>query len=373
MEPINLSEIKIKAEFRDLIPPLSEGELAGLEENIIANGCEHPIKLWNGYIVDGHNRYSICQKHGISFKTEKLLKETESQVFLWIIDNQLDRRNISIYSRGLLTLRKKEELAEESEKRMKAGVSIDPGANSPQGRTLDILAKESGVGSNSLKRISKIEKFASKEDKKALETGNKSINDVYTRVRMIEAKVQTEEKLNSLENIQTKAAQGVYDVLTIDPPWKIEGPFRSASSAGYRPMQYSTMSVEEIKELKIPCADDCHVFLWTTQKFLRAAFDVLDAWELEYVCTFVWAKNGGPQVLGLPQYDAEFFLYARKGKPKFIDTKNFFTVLNAKRQGHSAKPEEFYDMIRRVTAGRRLDMFNRRKIEGFDSWGNEAR
>ena len=372
MNPTNCDEIKIKPEFRDLIPPLSEGELEGLEKNILANGCEHPIKLWNGYIVDGHNRYSICQKHGIPFKKEELLKETESQILLWIIDHQLDRRNISIYSRGLLTLRKKEELAEEGKKRMKAGVSIDPGANSPQGRTLDILAKESGVGSNSLKRIAKIENFASKEDKKALETGNKSINDVYSKVRMIEATTQVEAKLNSLENIQTKEAQGVYDVLTIDPPWEIVGPFGASNSSGYAPMQYSTMSIEEIKRLKIPCADDCHVFLWTTQKFLKGAFDVLDAWELEYVCTFVWAKNGGPQVKGFPQYDAEFFLYARRGKPKFIDTKNFFTVLNAKRQGHSSKPEEFYDMIRRVTAGRRLDMFNRREIEGFDRWGNEA-
>ena len=90
-----MTELKIKQEFRDLIPPLAKEELEGLEKNILANGCEQPIKLWQGFIVDGHNRYSICSKHGLTFKTEELIRENESQVLLWIIDHQLDRRNIS--------------------------------------------------------------------------------------------------------------------------------------------------------------------------------------------------------------------------------------------------------------------------------------
>ena len=78
------------------------------------------------------------------------------------------------------------------------------------------------------------------------------------------------------------------------------------------------------------------------------------------------------QIMHMPKYNNEFVVYARKGPAAFIDTKAFMTCFDGKRADHSAKPEEFYAMVRRATAGRRLDMFARRQIEGFESWGAEA-
>jgi len=81
------SELKINPDFRDLIPPLADHELAGLEEDIKHFGCQCPITTWNGYIIDGHHRYEICSRHKLSFKTEEREFEDEKAVMIWMIDN----------------------------------------------------------------------------------------------------------------------------------------------------------------------------------------------------------------------------------------------------------------------------------------------
>ena len=194
------------------------------------------------------------------------------------------------------------------------------------------------------------------------------------KVIRAERHADTLARLDDIATREAKALAGVYDVVVIDPPWPMEKIERDV-----RPNQvafdYPTMDEEAIAaqiETLAPFAADCHVWLWTTQRFWPMAWRLMQRWQLTYVCTFVWHKPGGFQPVGLPQYNTEFAFYARRGAPVFVDTTDFQTGFSAPRTTHSTKPEEFYAMVRRVTKGRRLDLFNRRAIEGFEGWGQES-
>ena len=268
---------------------------------------------------------------------------------------------------SLLAERKMGELLRETEpERAKGGEQYH---KTPTGTVEEPVPTLSNLGITK-KESSQAKFLADLPDEKfeEIRTGKASIPDARREVR----RKEIIEHLENIETKQVKAIEGVYDVIIVDPPWpmrRIELESRPNAVA----MPYPIMSLEEIKKLKIPCAENCHVWLWATQRFLPEAFHILEIWGLTYICTFVWHKDNAYQPLGLPKYNAEFALYARNGIPKFIDTKSFWLCFNGKSGKHSEKPTEFYNTIQRVTAGRRLDMFSRREIKGFDGWGKEAK
>jgi N6-adenosine-specific RNA methylase IME4 len=170
--------------------------------------------------------------------------------------------------------------------------------------------------------------------------------------------------------------EGRYCTVVIDPPWPMQKIERvvAPNQTGF---DYATMEESELVEfgktkLKAIAADDCHLFLWTTQKFLPMALRLIEAWNFRYLLTMVWQKSGGFQPHGLPQYNCEFVVYARRGVPIFLETSDFFCCFDGARREHSRKPDNFYNTLKRVTDGPRLDMFARSPHDGFDSWGNQV-
>jgi len=88
------SPIKINPDFKDLLKPLTEHAFETLEKNILSDGCRDALVLWDGFIVDGHNRYHICSKHNLPFETILKTFESEAHARIWIRNNQLGRRDL---------------------------------------------------------------------------------------------------------------------------------------------------------------------------------------------------------------------------------------------------------------------------------------
>ena len=95
-------QLKIDAEFKNLIRPLRREEYAQLEANLVVDGCREPITIWNGTIVDGHNRYEICNRLHIPYAIQEMSFEGREEAIVWICGNQLGRRNITEETRKYL-------------------------------------------------------------------------------------------------------------------------------------------------------------------------------------------------------------------------------------------------------------------------------
>jgi N6-adenosine-specific RNA methylase IME4 len=136
--------------------------------------------------------------------------------------------------------------------------------------------------------------------------------------------------------------------------------------------EYATMSLPDIAALPVRdlAADGCHLYLWTTQAFLRDAYTVLDAWGFKQGALLVWSKP--PKgVCGTWVCSAEFCIFARRGTLKHL-RRHIGTVFEWKRGRHSAKPEAFQDMVETVSPGPYLELFARRERPGWTVWGNEV-
>ncbi|CDG82686.1 hypothetical protein [Janthinobacterium agaricidamnosum] len=174
--------ITINQVLQSYIDPLTVSEYSALERSLLAEGCRDALVLWNDVLIDGHNRYAICRKHDIPFKTIQNTSFTSiDDVMLWMIDNHLARRSVSDFQRGVLALRKKEIVAARSA--ATAGVADQAAAAEPEVQpfaTREDVAKVARLSSNQISQIEKIQKAATPELVDAVRSGTISINAAAT-------------------------------------------------------------------------------------------------------------------------------------------------------------------------------------------------
>lgn len=194
--------MQIKKEFKDLIPPLSQEEFKQLEENCLKEGIRDAIVTWQGFIIDGHNRYEISQRHGLKYQTIEKAFESENDVIEWMIRNQFGRRNLNNYQRSILALQLEDVFKIKAKENQ--GYRNDICQNSDKS-TIDSkkeLAKIADVSHDTIMRVKAIEAKAPEEVKEKLRTGDISINQAFNEIKKEEKK---EQKKQEIEAIKLKA------------------------------------------------------------------------------------------------------------------------------------------------------------------------
>lgn len=197
--------IIIDKEFESLIPPLSEDEFRQLETNCVRDGIRDPLVVWpqgdgNDILVDGHNRFRISAMHsGIRFDIKRMEFADRDAAKLWIIDNQLGKRNLDLYSKVLLEDQKRRILAEQAKKKIGGDKKSEAykslqrnlGNDSEDRRknTTDYkIAKAAGTSEDTIRKVRAINKNGSPALIEAVRNGSKSINQAHNEIREQERK-----------------------------------------------------------------------------------------------------------------------------------------------------------------------------------------
>ena len=418
---------RVDAEFKALIPPLSTEEYDQLEANILAEGCRDALVVWNSLLLDGHNRFAICQKHDLPFATTALEFADRQSAFNWIINNQLGRRNLhpdqASYLRG-----KRYNAEKQAQGGTGANQHVQSSQNDNSAKTHERLAEEYKVSPATITRdgnyaaaVDTLQKAGiepqtviAHESKSAVvefaklitpepelpptpllppvppkpkdplvaavtekvKAGEMTVIEAAKEIRQAKTKQRREKRLEriveiSQGNIELKADLR-YPVLYADPPWRYE---RAESESRAIENQYPTMALDEICAL--PVADlatpDAILFLWATSPKLAESMRVIESWGFTYRTCAVWDK----QKIGMGYYFRqrhELLLVATRGSvPTPAPGDRVASVIVEPREQHSAKPAKFAELIESMYPTLpRIELFCRSPRQGWAVWGNQS-
>lgn len=364
----------VNEELRRLIPKLKDDEFSSLEKSIIAEGCRDALVTWDGTLIDGHNRYEICTKHGIEFETIEKNFNTLDDVKIWMIENQAGRRNITDYQRYELMQVKAEILRERGRDKqlstLKQNTDLSLNDKTDTHNTQKAISEGLGWSTGKVAQADVVSKKATEDVKQKLRDGDLSIGAAYKEVRKAE-------RVERNEEIKSKAVQEIsdkYRVIYADPPWQYNDK-QNIEGLGGAEKHYPTASLDDICAIPVKdwTEENAVLFLWTTSPLLEDTFKVISSWGFKYKTSFVWDKVRH----NMGHYNSvrhELLLVCTNGSCTPDNRKLFDSVQEIeKTERHSQKPEEFRNIIDTLyTHGKKLEMFSRTNVEGWEHWGLEA-
>lgn len=253
----------INDSFKKLIPPLTPDEYAQLEANCLADGIRDPLVVWQGVLIDGHNRLAIAEKHGLDYTVVEKEFEDENHVKIWMIRNQKGRRNLTDGWKYMLAETEKTiqmeigaAVRKATEGRPKQAESVDENqekllstidnsfqpeqVEKPKHNTQKIIAESLGWSTGKVAMADRVFKSEKPEIKAAVLSGEKSINEAYKEIKIEEKKevvkaererlaeigktkkIDVDFRHGDFENVFSDIPDASVDCIITDPPYPYE-------------------------------------------------------------------------------------------------------------------------------------------------------
>lgn len=325
-------------------------------------------------LLDGHNRYEICTRLDLPFEVSQVSFNSRDEAADWMDANQLGRRNLTGDQASILRGRRYNRT-----KKQGARTDLTSGQNDQKLTTAETLGKQHGVSSSTIKRDGKFAEQVERtpELKQAVAEG-RPVLQVKRELKEAAREARREENRQKIAAVPepekaTSVAAARYATIVIDPPWDW-GDEGDQDQLGRARPDYSTMSIDQLERLDVGVLadDDCHIYLWITNRSLPKGFRLLEAWGFRYITALTWVKPH----FGMGNYfrgQTEHVLFGVKGSQP-LKRKNVGTVFNADRgpAGHSSKPPAFLELVESCSPGPFLEMFSRSSRPGWVAWGENT-
>lgn len=369
-------------ELANLFPLMDESQYSDLVADIKENGLIESIILYEGKILDGRNRYNACNDAGV----EPSFVEYEGEDALsYVISLNLNRRHLNESQRAMIGARlanmqgrrKVDQLDHFSNKDVSEKLNVGLGsikrAKQVQKEGIEDLQKSVEAGKVSVSAASDIATLDKAEQEVIVAKGEDEILKMAKEIRAKKSEVRKAERIadiikqtEDIKNLDINFDKS-YSCIVIDPPWGYGTEYDPNGRRAANP--YPEMTLEQIKDIKLPATNDCVLWLWTTHKFMRHSFDIIDTWGFRDVSILTWKKDR----IGLGSWlrsQSEFCIMCVKGSP-VVNLSNQSTVIEGKLREHSRKPDAFYSMVDSLCVGTKLDYFSREQRNGWDTFGND--
>ena len=373
----------------NIFPEMQADDYERLKADIAANGYDEsmPITVYQGDIIDGWNRYRACNELNTKPKIEQFTGSDTDAIGFVMRSNK--RRNLTSSQWACIATEAEEMLqtiaeaveAERVRKMAEAKTGMKYKENSPDNKLTDekpqpqkqperVTQKAAEIFNTNRTYISEAAKLKKEKPEvfEQVKRGEKTITEVKKEAKVEKRKADIQAQKDAIENGTVQMPVGVFEVISLDPPWNYGREYDPDGSRVANP--YPEMTQAQLLELKPPFADDSVCFLWTTQAFIWQAKELLDKWGFTYKATIVWDK----EKIGMGAWlrmQCEFCLVGIKGKPAWNNT-SWRDIIRESRREHSRKPDTFYRMVEEITIGRRLEYFSREQRKGWEVFGNDT-
>jgi site-specific DNA-methyltransferase (adenine-specific) len=332
--------LEIKEEFKKLIPPLTAEEFKQLEQNCLDEGIREKIITWDGFIIDGHNRFEIATRWNLEYQTENKHFENENDVKIWMIDNQNGRRNLTDGWKYKLQQNRKEILLEKHEQDRKNNrvSNVDTQEkNSESGKTRKQIAKALDWSTGKVAMADIVFKKATPELEEKVLNNEVTINQAYQEIKKEEKKINFEQKkaefekpieiintnqiiiLGDSKEILPTLELKTFDLLLSDPPYGMD--FKSGWNdkekiANDKIEDTITLFENVLKECVPLLKDDAHFYLFGNIDFLSEIKPIIEKY-LNLKNILIWDRKvigmGDLKTYGF-SYDIVYFGYNKKWK-----------------------------------------------------------